>query len=126
MMKEKALDDKKRKLDEQAATLLASKKAKLQKEAPPTPSESDIDMGIFSGERGNLLEEIFVASAPTGVKSGRMSRMVDISKITPPASPPSRTIDLSPPRDDPGEKKKEDDVTAERAGEGGSGGAGFV
>ncbi|KAM0050226.1 hypothetical protein Hdeb2414_s0008g00295171 [Helianthus debilis subsp. tardiflorus] len=76
-------------------------------------------MGIFSGDRGNLLEEIFAASAPIGVKSGRMPRMVDISKITPPASPPSRTIDLSLPRDDPGKKKKEDDVTAERVGEGG-------
>ncbi|MFS7911976.1 hypothetical protein Hanom_Chr02g00124381 [Helianthus anomalus] len=62
MMKKKALDDKKRKLDERVAALLASKKVKLQKEAPRTPSESDIDMGIFSGDRGNrgnLLEEIY-------------------------------------------------------------------
>ncbi|MFS7957812.1 hypothetical protein Hanom_Chr07g00670791 [Helianthus anomalus] len=66
MMKKKALDDKKRELDEQAATLLASKKSRLQKEAPPAPSESNIDMGIFSGDRGNLLEEIYAASAPTG------------------------------------------------------------
>ncbi|KAJ0763832.1 hypothetical protein HanPI659440_Chr08g0285431 [Helianthus annuus] len=124
MMKKKALEDKKRKLDEQAAALLASKKAKLQKETPPAPSESNIDMGIFSGDRGNLLEEIYAASAPSGVKSGRVPRMVDISKITPPASPPSRTIDLSPPRDDPGKKKREDDVTAEHVGEGGDGGAG--
>ncbi|KAJ0430840.1 hypothetical protein HanHA300_Chr17g0673651 [Helianthus annuus] len=65
-MKKKALEDKKRKLDEQVAALLASKKAKLQKDAPPAPSESDIDMGIFSGDRGNLLEEIYAASAPTG------------------------------------------------------------
>ncbi|KAJ0723952.1 hypothetical protein HanOQP8_Chr08g0304361 [Helianthus annuus] len=66
MMKKKALDDKKRKLHEQAAALLASKKAKLQKEVPLAPSESDIDMGIFSGDRGNLLEEIYATSAPTG------------------------------------------------------------
>ncbi|KAF5768199.1 hypothetical protein HanXRQr2_Chr14g0633581 [Helianthus annuus] len=66
MMKKKALEDKKRKLDEQAAALLASKKAKLQKEVPVAPSESDIDMGIFSGDRGNLLEEIYAASALTG------------------------------------------------------------
>ncbi|KAJ0957824.1 hypothetical protein HanPSC8_Chr01g0032161 [Helianthus annuus] len=66
MMRKKALEDKKRKLDEQAAALLASKKAKLRKEVPLAPSESDIDMGIFSGDRGNLLEEIFAASAPTG------------------------------------------------------------
>ncbi|MFS7907304.1 hypothetical protein Hanom_Chr01g00069641 [Helianthus anomalus] len=68
MMRKKALEDKKRKLDEQVAALLASKKAKLHKEFPPAPSESDIDMGIFSEGRGNLLEEIFAASAPTGIK----------------------------------------------------------
>ncbi|KAJ0489245.1 hypothetical protein HanHA300_Chr12g0441841 [Helianthus annuus] len=65
-MRKKALEDKKRKLDELAAALLASKKAKLHKEAHPAPSESEIDMGIFSEQRGNLLEEIFAASAPTG------------------------------------------------------------
>ncbi|KAJ0802871.1 hypothetical protein HanPI659440_Chr03g0133781 [Helianthus annuus] len=111
-MKKKALEDRKRKLDEQAAALLAAKKVKLHKEAPPAPSESEIDMGLFIGERGNLLEEIFAASAPTGVKSGRPPRRVDVSKITPPTSPPSRTIDLSPPHDDRG-KKKEDEVTTE-------------
>ncbi|KAF5774910.1 hypothetical protein HanXRQr2_Chr13g0606091 [Helianthus annuus] len=66
MMRKKALEDKKHKLDERAAALLALKKAKLHKEAPPAPSESDIDMGIFSGGRGNLLEEIFAASALLG------------------------------------------------------------
>ncbi|KAJ0814597.1 hypothetical protein HanPSC8_Chr17g0787561 [Helianthus annuus] len=136
MMRRKALEDKKRKLDEQAAALLASKKAKLQKEAPPAPSESDIDMGIFSGDRGNLLEKVFAASAPTGkafecygcflegVKSGKGSRRIDISQITPPASPPSRTIDLSPPRDDLGKKEKKDDANAKHVGEGGGDGAG--
>ncbi|KAJ0833279.1 hypothetical protein HanPSC8_Chr15g0688491 [Helianthus annuus] len=124
MMRKKALEDKKRKLDEQAAALLASKKAKLHKEAPPTPSESDIDMGIFSGGRGNLLEEIFAASAPTGTKSGKRPYRFDISQITPPASPPSRTIDLSPPRDDPGKKKKDDEVIVENVGEGGDNVAG--
>ncbi|KAJ0467982.1 hypothetical protein HanIR_Chr14g0691421 [Helianthus annuus] len=118
MMKKKALEDKKRKLDEQAAALLASKKAKLHKEAPPAPSESEIDMGIFSGGRGNLLEEIFAASASTGVKSGKKPRKLDISQITPPDSPPSRTIGLTPPRDDPEEKKKEDEAVTENVGEG--------
>ncbi|KAJ0692525.1 hypothetical protein HanPI659440_Chr15g0586981 [Helianthus annuus] len=66
MMRKKALEDKKRKLDEQAAAMLSAKKARLQKETPPAPSESDIDMGVFSGDRGNLLEEIYAASAPTG------------------------------------------------------------
>ncbi|KAM0054425.1 hypothetical protein Hdeb2414_s0006g00194761 [Helianthus debilis subsp. tardiflorus] len=56
MMRKKALEDKKRKLDEQAAAMLAAKKVRLHKEAPPAPSESEIDMGIFSGDRGNLLE----------------------------------------------------------------------
>ncbi|KAJ0699673.1 hypothetical protein HanOQP8_Chr10g0358671 [Helianthus annuus] len=65
MMRKKALEDKKRKLDEQAAAILTSKRAKLYKETPPAPSKSNIDMGIFSGDRGNLLEEIYAASAPT-------------------------------------------------------------
>ncbi|MFS7998978.1 hypothetical protein Hanom_Chr12g01160471 [Helianthus anomalus] len=123
MMKKKALDDKKRKLDEQAAALLASKKAKLHKEDPLAPSESDIDMGIFSGDHGNrgsLLEEIYAASAPKGVKSSKGPRKFDISQITPPASPPSRTIDVSP-RDGLG-KKRGDDVNVEHAGEGGGNG----
>ncbi|KAM0046673.1 hypothetical protein Hdeb2414_s0009g00319261 [Helianthus debilis subsp. tardiflorus] len=63
-MKKKALDDHKRRLDEQAAALLAAKRAKLQKDAPPAPSESEVDFGVFSGGRGNLLEEIYAASAP--------------------------------------------------------------
>ncbi|KAM0025712.1 hypothetical protein Hdeb2414_s0021g00577761 [Helianthus debilis subsp. tardiflorus] len=82
MMRRKALGDKKWKLDEQAAALLASKKAKLQKEATPAPSESNIDMGIFSGDRGNLLEEIYAASAPTGkafVVSGKGSCRIDVN-----------------------------------------------
>ncbi|KAJ0499035.1 hypothetical protein HanRHA438_Chr13g0616591 [Helianthus annuus] len=148
MMRKKALEDKKHKLDERAAALLALKKAKLHKEAPPAPSESDIDMGIFSGGRGNLLEEIFAASALlvmvlqlyiccmllelflivdcflVGVKSGKGPHRFDISQITPPASPPSRTIDLSPPRDDPGKEKKDDEVIVENVGEGGGNVAG--
>ncbi|MFS7901937.1 hypothetical protein Hanom_Chr01g00005431 [Helianthus anomalus] len=75
-------------------------------------------MGIFSGDRGNLLEEIYDASAPTGVKSSKGPRKFDISQITSHASLPSRTIDLSPSRDGLG-KKKEDDVNVEHAGEGG-------
>ncbi|KAJ0450592.1 hypothetical protein HanHA300_Chr15g0558011 [Helianthus annuus] len=58
MMRKKALEDKKRKLDEQAAAVLASKKARLQKEAPPAPSESEIDFGVFTATRGNLSEKI--------------------------------------------------------------------
>ncbi|KAM0064562.1 hypothetical protein Hdeb2414_s0003g00104431 [Helianthus debilis subsp. tardiflorus] len=100
-MKEKALADHKRRLDEQAAALLAAKRAKLQKDAPPAPSESEVDLGVFSGGRGNLLEEIYAASALRPVlKTSKKTRPVDISQITPPTSPPSRTIGLTPPRDD--------------------------
>ncbi|KAJ0786503.1 hypothetical protein HanOQP8_Chr02g0072001 [Helianthus annuus] len=98
-MKKKALDDHKRHLDEQAAALLAAKRAKLQKDAPPAPSESEVDLGVFSGGRGNLLEEIFAASAPRPApKTSKKPRPVDISQITPPTSPPSRTVGLTPPR----------------------------
>ncbi|KAF5765895.1 hypothetical protein HanXRQr2_Chr15g0708991 [Helianthus annuus] len=93
-MRKKALEDHKHKLDEQSAVLLAVKKAKLHKEAPPAPSESEIDMGVFSGGRGNLLEEIYAASAPpvtfnccgcfmAEAKSGKKPPKVDISQITP-------------------------------------------
>ncbi|KAF5821031.1 hypothetical protein HanXRQr2_Chr01g0009021 [Helianthus annuus] len=99
-MKKKALDDHKRRLDEQAAAVFAAKKAKLQKEAPPAPSESEIDLGVFSGGLGNLLEEIYAASAPLPVfKTSKKPRAADISRITPPTSPPSRTVGLTPPRD---------------------------
>ncbi|KAM0013487.1 hypothetical protein Hdeb2414_s0043g00741521 [Helianthus debilis subsp. tardiflorus] len=150
MMKKKALEDKKRKLDEQAVAMLASKRAKLQKENPPAPSESEVDMNVFSVKRGNLLEEIYIASAPqgkdfaivsliiwlfdiffncqgclvTGVKSGRTSRKVDISKITPPTSPPSRTFGLSPPPEGLAEKERHIHVGVEQVGEGGGDGAG--
>ncbi|KAM0072059.1 hypothetical protein Hdeb2414_s0001g00032211 [Helianthus debilis subsp. tardiflorus] len=61
----------------------------------------------------------------TGTKSGKAPRKIEISKITPPTSPPSRTFDLSPPpHDDLGEKKKTDDVEVEQVGEGGAGGDG--
>ncbi|KAJ0783029.1 hypothetical protein HanRHA438_Chr01g0019121 [Helianthus annuus] len=116
-MKKKSLDDHKRHLDEQAAALLAAKRAKLQKEAPPAPSESEVDLGVFSGGRGNLLEEIYAASAPRPVlKTGKKPRPVDISQITPPTSPPSRTAGLTPPRDDV-------EVNVEGGETGGGGGA---
>ncbi|KAM0067513.1 hypothetical protein Hdeb2414_s0002g00062161 [Helianthus debilis subsp. tardiflorus] len=39
---------------------------------------------------------------------------IDISKITPPTSPPTKPLDLSPPRSDSKEKGKEDDVEVEQ------------
>ncbi|KAF5754265.1 hypothetical protein HanXRQr2_Chr17g0789251 [Helianthus annuus] len=62
MMRKKALEYKKRKLDEQAAASLTAKRAKLQKETPPAPSESEVDLEAFTEKYGNLLEKIFVAS----------------------------------------------------------------
>ncbi|KAJ0785433.1 hypothetical protein HanOQP8_Chr02g0043071 [Helianthus annuus] len=119
MKKRKTLEDKKKELDEQAAAAFAAKKAKLQ-ETPPAPSESEIDMGVFSAKRGNLLEKIYVASAP----QGKTSRKIDISEITPPTSPPSRTFGLFSPPEDLGEKEKQIHVEAEKVGEGGDDGAG--
>ncbi|KAM0032429.1 hypothetical protein Hdeb2414_s0016g00474911 [Helianthus debilis subsp. tardiflorus] len=84
IMKKKALEDKNKKLDEQVAAALAAKKAKLQKEAPPAPSESKIDLGVFTAKHGNLLEKVFVASRSHGVKSSKGVLKVDVSKITPP------------------------------------------
>ncbi|KAJ0766635.1 hypothetical protein HanLR1_Chr03g0079791 [Helianthus annuus] len=124
MKKKKVLEDKKKELDEQPAAALAAKKSKLQKETPPAPLESEIDLGVFSAKHGNLLEKIYATSDSQGVKSGKAPRKVDTSKITPPTSPPSRTFDLSPPHDDPGEKKKQDDVEVEQVGEGGAASAG--
>ncbi|MFS7905864.1 hypothetical protein Hanom_Chr01g00052651 [Helianthus anomalus] len=124
MKKKKVLEDKKKELDEQAAAALAAKKSKLQKDTPPAPSESEIDLGVFSAKRGNLLEKIYVASGSQGANSGKAPRKINISKITPPSSPPSRTFDLSPPHDDMGEKERKNDVEIEQVGEGGAAGAG--
>ncbi|KAM0046211.1 hypothetical protein Hdeb2414_s0009g00313401 [Helianthus debilis subsp. tardiflorus] len=113
MKRRKTLDAKKKELDEQAAAALAAKKSKLQKETPPAPSESEIDMGVFS------------ANVVICVKSGKTSRKTDISKITPPTSPPSKTFGLPPPPPkDLGEKRKQDDVEVVHVGEGGAGDAG--
>ncbi|KAF5791408.1 hypothetical protein HanRHA438_Chr09g0406261 [Helianthus annuus] len=124
MKKKEVLDNKKRELDEQAAAALAAKRSKLQKESPPVPSESEIDLGVFSAKHGNLLDKIYVASSSRGAKSGKGVCKIDISRITPPTSPPSRTFGLSPPHDDLGEKEKRDDVDVEQVGEGGAVGAG--
>ncbi|MFS7996924.1 hypothetical protein Hanom_Chr12g01135731 [Helianthus anomalus] len=60
-------------------------------------------MGVFSAKRGNLLAKIYVGSGSQGAKPGKAPRKIDISKITPPTSPPSRTFDLSPPPPQVGE-----------------------
>ncbi|KAL9998758.1 hypothetical protein Hdeb2414_s0525g00910741 [Helianthus debilis subsp. tardiflorus] len=80
------------------------------------PSESEIDLGVFSKKSGNCLEKIFKASfAPrSSSKFARSGSKIDISKITPPTSPPSKPLDLSPPNPDPKGKGKEDDVEVDK------------
>ncbi|KAF5796642.1 hypothetical protein HanXRQr2_Chr08g0354101 [Helianthus annuus] len=116
MKKRKVLEDKKRELDAQAAAALAEKKSKFQKESVIAPSESEIDLGVFSKKTGNRLEKIFrSSSAPrASSKSARFGSEIDISKITPPTSPPSKPLDLSPPHADPKGKGKEDDVEVDQ------------
>ncbi|MFS7966186.1 hypothetical protein Hanom_Chr09g00770891 [Helianthus anomalus] len=110
--------EKKKELDVQAAAALAEKKSKFQKETV-APSDSEIDLGLFSEKTGNRLEKIFKsASGSRAPKSGRSVRKIDISKITLSTSPPSKPLDLSPTRSDPKEKGKEDDVEEEIHAEG--------
>ncbi|KAM0064940.1 hypothetical protein Hdeb2414_s0003g00108881 [Helianthus debilis subsp. tardiflorus] len=71
-----------------------------------------------------LLDFDYYSCPVAGLKPGKGARKVDVSNITPPTSPPSRTFDLSPPHSDSGEKRKEDDMKVEHFGEGGSAGAG--
>ncbi|KAJ0539206.1 hypothetical protein HanRHA438_Chr08g0354751 [Helianthus annuus] len=66
MKKRKILEDKNRELDAQAAAVLSEKKSKFM---GPTaaPSESEVDLGVFSKKTGNCLEKIFKSSsAPQG------------------------------------------------------------
>ncbi|MFS8023761.1 hypothetical protein Hanom_Chr16g01455331 [Helianthus anomalus] len=85
------------------------------KESTAAPSELEIDLGVFSKKTGNRLEKIFKSSsAPRSSKSARSGSKIDISKITPPTSPPSKPLDSSPPRADPKGKGKEDDVEVDQ------------
>ncbi|MFS7953338.1 hypothetical protein Hanom_Chr07g00617341 [Helianthus anomalus] len=116
MKKRKMLEDKNLELDAQAAAALAEKKSKFQKETISAPLESEIDLGVFSEKTRNRLENIFKsASVPrASSKSTHSGSRIDISKITPPASPPSKHLDLSPPRPDPKGKWKDDDVEVQQ------------
>ncbi|MFS7947891.1 hypothetical protein Hanom_Chr06g00553471 [Helianthus anomalus] len=60
------------------------------------------------------------------VKPVKAGHRFDISQITPPASPPSSTFDLSTPPEVPAEEAKRIPVEVEQVGEGGddAGGAG--
>ncbi|MFS7907121.1 hypothetical protein Hanom_Chr01g00067541 [Helianthus anomalus] len=84
MKKKKALEDKKKELDAQVTVT--------------APSESEIDLGVFSAKAGTLLEKnaqvcwfsrcAFFRLCP---KPGKGVHKIDISKITPPTSPPSKS-----------------------------------
>ncbi|KAJ0587510.1 hypothetical protein HanIR_Chr04g0164031 [Helianthus annuus] len=65
-----------------------------------------------------------VQDFPVCAKPGKAAHKIDISKITPPTSPPSRTFGLSTPPENPVEKEKQVHVEVEQIGEGGGGGGG--
>ncbi|MFS8018566.1 hypothetical protein Hanom_Chr15g01393511 [Helianthus anomalus] len=108
--KQKILADKKHELDEQVALALSEKKLKVMGETV-TPSESEVDLGVFAKKPGNLLQKtfengslfLFAASA----KFTRSGAKINISNITPPTSPPPVSFDVSPPHSDPKGKGKE-------------------
>ncbi|KAM0021830.1 hypothetical protein Hdeb2414_s0024g00655281 [Helianthus debilis subsp. tardiflorus] len=56
------------------------------------------------------------------MKPVKAARKFDISQITPPSSPPSRTFGLSTPPEVLAEKEKQIPVEVEQVGEGGGGG----
>ncbi|KAJ0958577.1 hypothetical protein HanPSC8_Chr01g0040511 [Helianthus annuus] len=97
-MRKKALEDHKRRLDEQSAAHFAAKKAKLHKEAPQHPRSLRLILG-FIVEDMAIFWKSYMLHLPL-LLFGKKPCMVDISQITPPASPPSRTVGLTPPRDD--------------------------
>ncbi|KAF5792379.1 hypothetical protein HanXRQr2_Chr09g0405351 [Helianthus annuus] len=97
-MKKKALDDHKRHLDEQAAALLVAKRAKLQKDAPQPLLNLRLIWVCLVGVEGICWRRYLMPLLPA--LTGKKPRPVDISQITPPTSPPSRTVGLTPPQDD--------------------------
>ncbi|KAF5755531.1 hypothetical protein HanXRQr2_Chr17g0803831 [Helianthus annuus] len=106
---------RKKKREEKVEEKTAEDPVDKRLETTIAPSELEIDLGVFSEKTGNRLEKIFnSASASRAPKSGRSVRKVDISNITPHASPPSKPLDLSHPRSDPKGKGKEDDVEVDR------------
>ncbi|MFS7921998.1 hypothetical protein Hanom_Chr03g00243471 [Helianthus anomalus] len=113
--KQKILADKKRELDEQAALAFSEKKMKVMGETV-APSESEVDLGVFSKMFGNLLKKIYDASSMPRGMILRLSWLI----FGPPVLVP-RLISLlllhlhllpvpfgvSPPRPDPKGKGKE-------------------
>ncbi|KAM0008877.1 hypothetical protein Hdeb2414_s0102g00794041 [Helianthus debilis subsp. tardiflorus] len=61
--RKKLLRRKRKELDAQAAATLAEKKSKLQKDIVAAPSESEIDLGVFSAKAGNRLEKMYKSAS---------------------------------------------------------------
>ncbi|KAF5773841.1 hypothetical protein HanRHA438_Chr13g0603861 [Helianthus annuus] len=89
--------------DVDAALGLSEKKLKVMGHIA-TPSDSDVDLGLFAQKPGNLREQIYEASSlkkpppkPTRpVSRGVKITLPDISSIPPPTSPPPVTYGDSP------------------------------
>ncbi|KAJ0430377.1 hypothetical protein HanHA300_Chr17g0668361 [Helianthus annuus] len=75
-------------------------------------------------KRFSRLLVLVVQYFPVCAKPSTAPRKIDISKITPPTSPPSRTFGLSTPSENPVEKEKQVHDEVEQIGEGGYDGAG--
>ncbi|KAF5796770.1 hypothetical protein HanXRQr2_Chr08g0355711 [Helianthus annuus] len=121
-MKKKALNDHKRRLDEQVAALFAAKKTKLQKEAPQHPRSLRLIWVCLVGVVGTFWRRCLLHLLL--LLTGKKSRFVDISQIIPPASPPSRTVGLTPPHDDDDDGTRGVEGFTEGVVEGGDGGGG--
>ncbi|KAF5773998.1 hypothetical protein HanXRQr2_Chr13g0595181 [Helianthus annuus] len=117
--KQRVLEDKKRELDAQAAVVLSEKKLKFTGEIV-APSESEVDLGFLArnliiflrrySRHPSPLDDNCLSFTAASAKSTRSGVKVDISKITPPTSPPPVPFDVSPPYPDPKGKGKEGNV----------------
>ncbi|KAJ0521330.1 hypothetical protein HanIR_Chr10g0469621 [Helianthus annuus] len=129
--KKKALEDKKKELDEQAAAALAEKKSRSQKETTAAPSESKVDLSVFSVKPRNLLEKIYKSASgsrgtvfPFVLNQVRVLVRLIFRRLLLLPLHLLKPLIYPPPHDDPGKKRKEDHVDVEQVGEGAAVGAG--
>ncbi|KAJ0946754.1 hypothetical protein HanRHA438_Chr01g0007431 [Helianthus annuus] len=124
MKKRKILEDKKRELDAQAAAVLSKKKNQNLWVQLPHPLSQRLtwvclarNLAIVWRKYSKLplLHDYdYLCFAAASSKFACSGSKIDISKITPPTSPPSKPLDLSPPNPDPKGKGKEDDVEVDK------------
>ncbi|KAJ0622858.1 hypothetical protein HanIR_Chr01g0025361 [Helianthus annuus] len=112
-MRKKALEDHKRKLDGSPLLFLLPKKRNFVRRLLPRLPNLRLIWVSLVGVVG-IFWRRYLLRLPL-----LLPRVVDISQITPPASPPSMTVGLTPPRDDLEAKKKGGEGVAENVGEGG-------